>query len=66
MPEVKKNSSKEVLEELSNRPEKGGVTAESIYQFQSEIEKGMEKFDMEKKQKAAQAVEDLSKLVITA
>lgn len=63
---VKKKSSKELLEELKDRKEKGGITAESIHHFQSVIEKNMESFDMEKKQKTAKAIEDLSKLVITA
>jgi hypothetical protein len=59
-------SSQEILQELIESPEEEGFDAEAIYLMEREIVTKMEQFDLEKKQKAANAVEDLSKLIITA
>lgn len=66
MPEIINYSSKQMLEELSKRKENGGFDAEAFYQLEREIEDNMEEFDLDKRKKAAQAAEELSKLVITA
>jgi hypothetical protein len=58
-------SSQEILQELIDCSEKEGFDAEAIYLMEREIVTKMEQFDLEKKIKAANAVEDLSKLIIT-
>lgn len=66
MPEINNYSSKQMLDELSKRKEMGGFDADAFYKVEKEIENKMEEFDLEKRKKAAQAAEELSKLVITA
>jgi hypothetical protein len=59
-------SSKQMLEKLSQQKENGEYDPEVLYKYEKEIEDNMEEFDLEKRKKAAQAAEDLGKLVITA
>lgn len=63
---AKNQSSKEMLEKLSQQIENGEFGMEVMYKFEKEIEDSMEEFDIEKRQKAAMAAEDIGKLVITA
>ena len=66
MREISNYSSKQMLDHLSKQKENGGYDAEAFYQLEKEIESMMEEFDLEKRKKAAKAVDDLGKLVITA
>jgi hypothetical protein len=59
-------SSQEILHELIESSEEEVFAAEAIYLMEREIVTEMEQFDLEKKLKAAKAVDDLSKLIITA
>jgi hypothetical protein len=58
-------SSKQMLEKLSQQKENGGYDQDMLYKYEKEIEDNMEEFDLEKRKKAAKAVDDLGKLVIT-
>jgi hypothetical protein len=66
MPENINYSSKQMLNELSKRKAMGEFDVDAFYKVEKEIENKMEEFDLEKRIKAAQAAEELSKLVITA
>jgi hypothetical protein len=59
-------SSREILRNFALHSHLGGLDAETIYQRKREIEKKMEKFDMENREKAAKSQEDLGKIIITA
>lgn len=63
---AKNQSSKQMLEKLSQQNENGDYDQEILYKFEKEIEDNMEEFDLEKRKKTAQAAEELGKLVITA
>lgn len=58
-------SSKMLLEQIQPAEENRIITEELMNEMQQEMQKKMESFDAEK-QKTAQALEELSKLVITA
>jgi hypothetical protein len=64
MTKGKKERSKKPEKELSKKMNDEDSAA-FIYQFHSEIERGMEEFDMEKKIKTVKAIEDLGRIVIT-
>ena len=66
MPETTNYSSKLMLEKLTPQKDNGEYDSELFQQLQKEIEDKMEEFDLEKRIKAAKAMEDLGKLVITA
>jgi hypothetical protein len=66
MPEEKTiYSSKQVLEELAKHRDQS-FSASAYSQRERELEQKMEDFDLDKRKKAAQSAEELSKLVITA
>ena len=66
MQKANNQSSKLMLEKLSQQNKNGDYDQKVLYKFEKEIEDNMEEFDLEKRIKAAKAAEDLGKLVITA
>jgi hypothetical protein len=59
-------NSKDLLQHLLANYEKGGINDQQIYEMERNIEQQMVKFDMTQREKTAQVVNDLSKIVITA
>jgi hypothetical protein len=59
-------SSKELLEKIQKIDGADNLDFDGINKSDNDIEKRMEEFDFEKRQKVAKAIEDLSKLVITS
>ncbi|TDH25216.1 hypothetical protein EXU57_14015 [Segetibacter sp. 3557_3] len=59
-------SSSQVLQKLLNQKENGNVKPEMLHKINNEVERKMEQFDLQKKERIAKAVQDLSMLVINA
>lgn len=59
-------SSRELLQQTLANHETNDFNAQKIYEMERAIEKQMENFDIDKKEKTARVVDDLSKIVITA
>lgn len=57
-------SSSQVLRELFNQNTNGKMKPEVLYQINREVEQKMEEFDLQKKERTAKAIHDLSMLVI--
>ena len=59
-------SSSQVLQKLVKQTQDGKINKEVLSQINSEVERKMEEFDLQKKVKMARAEQDLSMLVINA
>lgn len=51
---------------LQDKKTEGGFTVESVQQMQRDVEDKMEQLDMLQKEQMAKAIDELSRLVITA
>ena len=64
MAETPSTSSSQVLQKLFKQ--NGNQKPEVLHQINNEVERRMEEFDLQKKERVAKAVHDLSMLVINA